>query len=152
MVDIATIGAALTSIKIATEIAKALKNSGVTLEKAEQKLQLAELICALADVKVEVAGMQNLVLEKDEQITKLKKKLNKEINVEYEEPYYWVVEDGQKGGPFCQVCYDKGDKFIRINIPKKDMARCKVCKHYFSIQNVTNGIMARRQVATYDID
>ena len=41
MPDIATIGAFLTSIKTATEIAKALREVDVSLEKAETKLKIA---------------------------------------------------------------------------------------------------------------
>jgi hypothetical protein len=53
MVDIAILGSALGSIKTATDIAKLIKNSGTSLEKAEVKLQVAELISSLADIKME---------------------------------------------------------------------------------------------------
>ncbi len=46
--DIAAIGSLLSSLKTATDIAKFIKDSDVSLEKAETKLKLAELVSALA--------------------------------------------------------------------------------------------------------
>ena len=54
MVGITTVGSIFTSVKTAIDIAKLIKDSGVSLEKAEVKLQLAELIGALANVKIEL--------------------------------------------------------------------------------------------------
>ena len=50
--DMTAITAVLGSIKTATEIAKYIKDSNVSFEKAETKLRLAELIGALADAKL----------------------------------------------------------------------------------------------------
>jgi len=44
---------------------KLLRETDVSLEKAETKLKLAELVGALADAKLELAEVQNLLLEKD---------------------------------------------------------------------------------------
>lgn len=44
MPDIATISAFLGSIKTATELAKAIKGADLSLEKAETKLKMANLI------------------------------------------------------------------------------------------------------------
>ncbi len=44
MPDIAAISAFVGSIKTAAEIAKAIKEAGLSLEKAETKLKMAELI------------------------------------------------------------------------------------------------------------
>jgi hypothetical protein len=58
----------LGSIKTATEIAKLIKDSDVSLEKAETKLKLAELISALADAKIEVMEVQQALLDKDAEV------------------------------------------------------------------------------------
>jgi hypothetical protein len=55
---ISDISAILTSVKTATDIAKLLKASDVSLEKAETKLKLADLIGALADVKMQLADVR----------------------------------------------------------------------------------------------
>ncbi|XQF94157.1 hypothetical protein ACOBV9_23035 (plasmid) [Pseudoalteromonas espejiana] len=51
MPDIASIGAALASIKATTDIAKLIKESGTSLEQAEVKLQIWNLISSLAILK-----------------------------------------------------------------------------------------------------
>ena len=71
MPDVATINSILTSVKTASEIAKLLKDSDISLEKAETKLKLADLVSSLADVKLEAAKIQDLLLEKDRRIKKL---------------------------------------------------------------------------------
>lgn len=63
-----------------------IKDSGTSLEKAEVKLQIAELISSLADIKIELADVQGILIEKDE----------------------------GKDGPFCQQCYDNENKLIRL--------------------------------------
>lgn len=44
----------------------------MTFEKAEAKLQLAELISTLADAKIELSEVQELIGEKDKIILELK--------------------------------------------------------------------------------
>ena len=75
MADIAAIASILGSVKTATEIAKLLKDSDLSLEKAEMKLKLADLISALADARIETAEIQSLIAEKDEKIKQLQEVL-----------------------------------------------------------------------------
>jgi hypothetical protein len=56
MPDLASIQAALTSIKVATDIAKFFRSADLSLEKAESKMKLAELMEALAEAKIEIAS------------------------------------------------------------------------------------------------
>jgi hypothetical protein len=58
--DIGTITAALGSVKTAAELARLMKGSVVSLEKAEVKLQQAELLSALADARIQIADVQQL--------------------------------------------------------------------------------------------
>ncbi|ARR51923.1 hypothetical protein ETN89_19875 (plasmid) [Photobacterium damselae subsp. damselae] len=104
MADIATISAALTSIKTAADLAKIIKDGDKTLEKAEIKYKLAELISALADAKMEIAEVRELVLSKDKELSALKDVLEQKKNMEWAEPYYFHVQDGQQDGPYCQQC------------------------------------------------
>lgn len=71
MADVGTVGAILTSIKTATDLARLIKDSGSSLQEAEVKLKLAELIGALADAKIEIADVQNEVLAKEQAIQEL---------------------------------------------------------------------------------
>ncbi len=114
MPDFTAIASILGSVKTATEIAKLLKESNSSLEQAEVKLQLADLISALADAKIETAEVQNLILQKDETIKELQESFQIKKNVKYEKPYYWLYQENKKEGPFCQHCYDKDDRLIRL--------------------------------------
>ena len=52
MPDFSAIGAVLGSLKTATEIAKFIRESDFSIERAEMKMKVADLIGALADVKL----------------------------------------------------------------------------------------------------
>jgi hypothetical protein len=62
--DIASITSALSSIKAASDIVKLVRESGLTLEKAEVKLKLAELVEKLADAKLELVGTTEVKLRR----------------------------------------------------------------------------------------
>jgi len=97
MPDIATISSILTSVKAATEIAKFLKDSDISLEKAETKLKLADLVGALADTKLEIAEIQELLIEKDDKIKELQYALIQHGKMVWRAPvYYMRNEDGEE--------------------------------------------------------
>ena len=133
MADMAAISQVLSSIKAASDIARLLKETDISLEKAETKLRLAELVGALADAKFELAEVQNLLLDKDEKIKKLAETLHTKKNVLWEPPWYWSVDEGKKDGPFCQQCYDKECTLIRL----QDLHGywiCLNCKNTYDIE------------------
>jgi hypothetical protein len=135
MTDIATIGSILGSIKAAADIAKLIKDSGSTLEQAEINYKISELVGALAEAKLEIAEIQNILLEKDEYIAELKKQLQTNESVFYEGRYYWSGTSEKKDGPFCQRCYDADGKLIRLQFGSTSIHgrtsrwyNCKVCE------------------------
>mgnify|MGYP001201708196 CR=1 FL=1 len=131
--DFPSITAALTGIKSASDIAKLIKESGATIEAAEIKFQMAELLGALADAKIEIANIKEMVLEKEAQIQVLQKKLETESDIKWEDPYYFRLSDsGEKDGPFCQKCYDSEKVLIRLQSPGKNgFWQCKACNSDF---------------------
>lgn len=137
MPDIATIGTVLGSIKTATEIAKLIKDSGSSLEQAELKLQLAELISTLADAKMEVASIQTQLLEKEEEISQLQSLLDQKKNLIWEKPYYWHEQEGEKDGPFCQRCYDVEKRLIRLQGGGNGRWACRACDKTFTDSSYT---------------
>ncbi len=138
MPDIGTIAAALSSLKSATDIAKFISDSGVSLEKAEVKLKFAELVGALADAKIEIAEIQGLLIEKDEEIRALKAKVDLTGNLVFENRCYWKEEGEKRDGPFCQRCYDVESRLVRLQLGKRTRENgtfrwysCKACdKNY----------------------
>ena len=132
MIDIAI---AVRSVKSAIEIAKLLKDSADSFDKAEVKLQLAELIGSLADAKMQIAEIQEALIDSDREKKALLNKLNLKENLVYEKPYYWKKDGGNKEGPFCQLCYDKNDKLIRLQDWGNGEWECKSCKTYVTDEN-----------------
>lgn len=130
--DLTSISTALSSIKTAAEIAKLIKDSDLSLEKAETKLKLAELISALADAKIEVTDIQQNLVEKDGKIRELEEKLSVKQKLKWEKPYYWLVEHESKDGPYCQHCYDKNKELIRLQGNGEGYWECKVCKNNYT--------------------
>lgn len=58
MPDILAINATITAIRHSIDIAKAIKDADSTLEKAELKLKIAELIESLANAKIQATEFQ----------------------------------------------------------------------------------------------
>ena len=143
MTDIASIASILGSVKTATEIAKLIKESDLSFEKAEMKLKLADLISALADARIEAAEIQALITEKDETIKRLQDALETRQKLKYEKPYYWLGDGEQRDGPYCQHCFDKDGKLIRLQDHGGGYWDCKVCKNvYTDSSHVDSGPVA----------
>ncbi|HEX3145696.1 MAG TPA: hypothetical protein VHQ64_17105 [Pyrinomonadaceae bacterium] len=130
--DVTSISAALTSIKTAADIAKLIRDSESSLEKAEAKLQLADLTSALANAKLEVTEVQQLIIEKDAMIRSLQEQLELQRRLQYEAPYYWLVDDSSKEGPFCQHCVDDDAKRVRLQGNGSGFWRCTICKNTYT--------------------
>ena len=139
MVDLTTITTALSGIKTATEIAQFLNNTDSSLGKAETKLKIAELINQLADAKIAIADIKEIIIEKDRQISELAESQKIHGEVSYEAPYYWHTHDGKKDGPYCQQCYDTGKKLIRLQSPLGGGHWvCQTCKSTFIDNNASD--------------
>lgn len=135
MADIATIAAALGSIKAAADIAKLIKDSGSSLEQAEIKLQIAELISALADAKIEIAGIQSEMIEKDKELKLVMDKLEIHNSVIWEKPYYWTIQGDEKDGPYCQKCYDVDRQLVRLQGSSSKGWSCRSCNSSYFDKN-----------------
>ena len=128
---VASIASLLGSVKTATEIAKFVKDSDVSIEKAETKLKLAELISALADVKIEAAEIQQALLERDGRIRELERAAETRAALDWREPCYWLPSPSGQDEPFCQHCYDGSRKLARLHTDNKGLYQCRVCDKNF---------------------
>ena len=125
MIEIATL---FGTIKQATDLAKLIKDSGSTLERAEHKMKLAELLSALADAKMQAAEVQDVLLEKDNAIRELRARLDVKGLLRYRPPHYWLEEQGAaKQGPYCQCCQDRDGKLSRLIDRRDGDWYCTVC-------------------------
>lgn len=147
MADISVIASAMSSIKVAADIAKLIRESSVTLEQAEIKLKLAELMSALADAKMEIANVQDELLGKDRRISELEEALNVQGRLIWESPYYWLDNDGTKDGPYCQQCMDNSRKLIRLQSLERGFWICATCKNNYDNKSYSGH---GRAVSDYD--
>ncbi|MFC3717524.1 hypothetical protein ACFONC_15335 [Luteimonas soli] len=138
--DIPSISAALSSLKTATDIAKMVRESTTTLEKAEINLKMADLIGTLADTRVQLAEIKEALLERDEKITSLETALNTRANLSYEAPYYWEMKGEERVGPYCQKCYDVDGKLVRLqgSTSTRGWWHCHSCDRVVHDKNYDN--------------
>lgn len=132
MPDIASITAIVSSLRTASDIAKILREAGQSFAKAELQLKLADLMTALAEARGETASVQEIILEKDGRIRELEEALKVKEALRYEAPYYWLMVDGNRDGPFCQNCYDKDGKLVRLQTYDNGYFECKACGNSFT--------------------
>ena len=115
-------------LKVAWDVAKALKVAMDSIDDAHIKLQMAELISALSDAKIEAA-------ENAEKILELQRLLNSKTTLVFDsKKYYREFENGEKEGPFCPTCYDSSSKEIRLqHVPGATFGdwACRVCRGSF---------------------
>ncbi|MGG7617816.1 hypothetical protein, partial [Vibrio anguillarum] len=135
MADIATFGAALSSIKTAIDLAKVVKDSDLTLEKAETKLKLAELLSALADAKMELVDIQELIAQKDSRIKELEDSFALKDKLIRHGDAVYQVDEMQKpvGEPYCLSCWSREHKAFPLHQSHENIRRktCSVCKSNF---------------------
>ena len=129
MPDIATIGAILTSLKTATEIAKAIKDLDATVEKAELKLKLADLLGSLADAKIAGVELQELLQEKQKEIERLREALAFKARVVKAGDAYFLKNDTglPSGEPYCVHCWEGEHALFHLVHGAGAMWRCTHC-------------------------
>lgn len=135
MPDLATIGTALSSIKAATDIVKFLRESDVSLERAEFKLKLADLLGSLADVRTELVEVQETLAEKDRRIAELEDAFNnKDSLVRRSDAYYSVGINGEPTGlPYCLRCWESEHKKRQLvrDTRNTHIRICTACGHQY---------------------
>ena len=138
MPDLVAIATALSSLKTATDIAKFLRESDLSLERAELKLKLADLIGALADTKIELVEIQEALAEKDKRIKELESSFeSKGTLVRKYDAYYAVGESSEpEGVAYCLRCWETDHKKRQLVGDHKDFRTrvCTACGHRYEVR------------------
>ena len=131
--DMTTVSAAMTSIKAATDIAKYLIESGVSLESADNKLKLADLITSLAEARTALVEAQEVLAEKDRRIKELEESLViKGDIILYGDAYYFKDANGKPTGKaYCLHCWEKDHKLFTLIDRRSEGCICTVCKNKY---------------------
>lgn len=138
MPDITSITAVLSGIKTATEIAKFIKETDLSLEAAETKLKIAELVISLAEAKMALVDVQDDLREKDQEIGKLNDALKLKTKLmRHNDSYYEVDTTGSPiGDPYCSHCFES--KHLAVHISQHPINRrtsiCPACNSVYSWQ------------------
>ncbi|MDO9528369.1 MAG: hypothetical protein Q7J27_04325 [Syntrophales bacterium] len=124
MVDInLIISAALSSIKTATEITKFFRENKMSIEKAEIKFKLSDLVSTLADAKIQIVDVQEALQEKDKRIAELEEAFqskDKLVRPPYYDAYYKIDEKGEPIGiPLCLSCWENRHKQCQLVLSSK---------------------------------
>lgn len=130
--ELTSIATLLGNAKAAIELAKVIKDSSTTLDQAETKLKLAELISALADVKVQAAEVQQELLDAQAQVRALEAQAAERAALEWRQPAYWrKSEDGKTETPYCQPCNDKEGRLAVLHVIDPGEYHCHACGKTF---------------------
>ncbi len=118
----------------AIKIAKNLKDFQKQLNDSTFQLQISELYDNLAETKMGMAELKDLLRTKDDEIRSLKESLSIKQNVVYNDTYYQVKNDkGNLEGQYCKVCYDDKKKLMRLTKVIEDPGwwKCQRCLETF---------------------
>lgn len=129
MADPASITTALATIKTAIDIAKAIRSADISLDKAETKLKFAELYELLADAKMNVVEISDVLSEKENQISSLQKAFEFKGKTErIGDAYFEIDNDGLPfGDPYCPACIELGKPAIHLLVGVRCF-NCPACK------------------------
>ncbi len=137
MAEITLIPAALAGVRHAIDIVRFLRESGTSLENAEQKLKLADLIETLADTRIQLADIQTLLLEKDQKIKELEEAFeSKDSLIKHSDAYYETDFPGHAiGEPYCMHCWEVNHKKYHLQHFHKGALNtvCSVCKNLYQV-------------------
>lgn len=129
MEGLTAITTALSGVKNASDIVKAIKESDYSLDKAILRNHIADLTNALADIRFELADVKAELIEKDSKIDDFKKRLKDKEDFRYEAPFMFK---GNETIPYCAPCYQNSEK--KINLIKRnhnDVWDCPACDKKF---------------------
>jgi len=134
--DFASIVSALNSIKVASDIAKVLRESDLSIATAELKLKLADMIGALADARIEITDIQDLLKKKEVRIAELEDAFqSKDGLVKHYDAYYEMDGNGKPTGePYCVACWQvRHKKYHLQHVPSESHhLSCVSCSAVYS--------------------
>lgn len=131
-----TLAASTAAISSMINNIKSIRDNKSLDETAKQQLQVADFMMALADTKANLADFKNAFIEKNQELIDLERQIEIDSQMAFDHCYYWQTKNGgSREGPFCQCCYDKDKKLIRLQPITEGLWDCKVCKNNFEDRN-----------------
>ena len=106
------------AIKTAWETAKTLKMAADSIGDAHIKLQIAELIGALADAKIEASEKDEKIIALEERLKKLEQQEDRRKLLRVRKNVYVAVNNEVEGygeGPWCTNCFDTKSVLVTLH-------------------------------------
>ena len=105
-------------------------------------IEAQQTIMALQEEHLNLREQNNQLREENaklKQLAEVKKKL------QYEAPYYMLLDGGSKDGPFCQNCYDTHERLVRLQrMQGPGVWKCQSCDKLVATE-ATVGLQVRSQ-------
>jgi hypothetical protein len=107
MPDIPALVGAISGVKSAADIVKIIRESGLSLGKAEVKLKIADITEALADTKMRLVDVREELKKRAVRIAELELALEQKASVVRRfDAYYGIDDNGEPGGEaYCARCW-----------------------------------------------
>lgn len=140
-VDFGSMATLASSFKTMTDILNAM--SGVrdaNLLQTKIFELTREIVAAQSSaVTAQTAQMELLrqVQALEDELRRQREFLNLRDRLVYEAPLYWLQQPDGRDGPYCQVCWDRDNKLIRLQADSSDPYwRCFGCERMYPTQGV----------------
>lgn len=135
MADMTTLAAITGSIKAAADIARTLRDLDHSLETAELRLRMVDVLSSLADARESVLELESSVKEKDREIERLHGLFAfKGTLVKRKDAYYGTDENGGPvGDPYCTNCWEAKNLPIHLVFAGGNANKCPNCTTTVSI-------------------
>ncbi len=127
--EMTSITAAIASVKKATDIVAALSRRDVTLEKAELKLRLAEVVGDLAEARLSLVQASEALNDKEEEIQRLAEALRiKDSVIRHGDAYYSIDAGGAPTGePYCLHCWESAKRLCHLIMDPLRQSPVRIC-------------------------
>jgi hypothetical protein len=110
-----------------------IRDSGISLDKAEVKNRISDLYVALADLKMEAADVREPRVQKDAGIAELAALELKPILVRQNDGYYEKDENGNpRGDSFCPRCWELDHRALHLARADHNSNYCPTCKAVYT--------------------
>ncbi len=95
--------------------------------KLAQQLDNVEIVKALLDTQQSALELMEQNQDLREEVARLKKNLELEGTVKYDDGAYWT-ENGDRDGPFCTKCWDVKRTLVRMKHSNYEWFKCPNCE------------------------
>lgn len=136
MADVASVASALAAVKTSLEIAKGLRAGSASLESAELKMKILELVEALGDARQNLLDAQDEIRALRTRIAELEHAGDVRSRLVRRDRLFYLPDGESESGPYCPRCVEAENKLITLNPSPSAFVtfgehRCPECNKFF---------------------